>query len=222
MRGQGETIIRYAVLLAVLLSACAEAPAQRPYGADIEPLDANGLPPKYSFCVRHAAMKTAAIYDAYYPCRRELSSYVARMGGLSMEEKSTLVDDMQKKAMDYAHAQVVERHGAEAVRRTVQPPPAPKVTSAAPSDQMKQWAECSVRALVEAHSWGHEPAAVIAHAKALCHHLWTGSPEAAERLYSRMLASVRAGPVGSSSPPPGEGAPVVIDRQPMAPMEKRF
>lgn len=193
---------RVASLLAVLVSACAEAPPPVPYGSNVESLDANGLPPKYSFCVRHAAMKSAAIYDAYYSCRREIPFYVARLGGLNMEEKAAMVDGLQKAALNYAHETVVAQHGAEAVRRTLDPPSAPPP---APANPMRQWADCSVQALIEANGQGWPPSASIGHAKALCHHMWTGTPDAAERLYSKMLASVRAGPV--SAPPVGEWSP---------------
>lgn len=211
--------MRRAIVLLLLLSACTTSPPPAPYGADVEPLDANGLPPQYSLCVRQKAYVSAALHDVYYPCKWQISYYLARLGGLSIEEKSAMVDDMTKRALHYAEAQVIERHGEEAVRRTVTPPkPPPTTFSTSPDGQMKKWAECSVRALLEATGQGKEPAASIAHAKALCGYLWTGSPEVAERLYSKMMVGMR----DRSVSPPGDGVGNPAWSAEKTPRELRF
>lgn len=109
------------LLLGLCLSACTPSPAVKPYGSDVLPLDANGLPPHYTLCVRNRTVKSAAIYDVYYGCRPELSWYVASLNGIPQEQKADLLDGLENKAVDYAHKTVVAFHGADAVRRTIDP-----------------------------------------------------------------------------------------------------
>jgi hypothetical protein len=113
----------------LVVAACSQAPPTlRPYGADLPPLTANGLPGSYELCARNAAVKTAAMYDVYYPCRREIAFYLAQMGDKTQQEKAVMADEMDKLAMDYAQKQAEAFHGADAVRRAsapVDPPPHP-------------------------------------------------------------------------------------------------
>lgn len=186
-----------ALLPMLVLAACSSAPpATQPYGADLPALEANGLPADYTRCVRSAAMKTADFYDVYYPCHPELISYLARMGGKTQQEKAVLADGMEKKALDYAQEQVEAFHGPDAVRRASAPTlPAAKPSVAPPEtrERMKLWAACAVKTIGTAHSQGWDTDAIIGLARSSCGHLWTGTPEGADRLYAKILASVRAG-----------------------------
>ena len=115
---------RLPFLAMLLMGACAPSvPAYVP--AKPLPLDANGLPPLYSLCVRNAALKSVAIYDVYYGCRDEIAFYLAGLRGPSQQEKAEMADAMEPKAMDYAQQQVIDRHGAEAVRAALMGLPAP-------------------------------------------------------------------------------------------------
>lgn len=114
------------LLLGLFLSACdAPPPPPKPYGSDVLPLDSAGLPPLYSLCARNASVKSVAIYDVFYGCRRYIISYVSGLNGVSQEEKARMVDAMEPKAMDYAQQQVIDRHGEAAVRAALMglPPP---------------------------------------------------------------------------------------------------
>lgn len=107
-----------------LLLGCAQQPAYEPEKP--LPLDANGLPPHYSLCVRNAAVKSVAVYDVYYGCRDQIAFYLAGLRGPSQQEKAEMADAMEPKAVDYAQQQVIDRHGAAAVRAALmgeQPPP---------------------------------------------------------------------------------------------------
>jgi hypothetical protein len=109
------------ILIGLLLSACAPSPTVKPYGSGILPLDANGLPPHYSLCVRNRAVTTAAIYEVYYGCQEELVFYLVERADLTQPQKAEILIDLEKKAVDYAHKTVVAWHGADAVRQTIDP-----------------------------------------------------------------------------------------------------
>lgn len=113
------------ILLGLLLSACASGPPASFKYPEPEALDANGLPPLYSLCVRNAAMKSVAIYDVHYGCQNYIISYVSVVNGISQQAKAEMVDAMEPKAMDYAQRQVIDRHGEPAVRAALMglPPP---------------------------------------------------------------------------------------------------
>jgi hypothetical protein len=109
------------ILLGLLLSACSPPAPVKPYGSAVLPLDANGLPPHYSLCVRNKTVKSAAIYDVYYGCQDELVYYLAERADLTQPQKAELRIELEKKAVNYAHETVVAWHGADAVRQTVDP-----------------------------------------------------------------------------------------------------
>jgi hypothetical protein len=185
--------MRQLLLLAGLaLAGCGET-LPPVYTPPVPQTEANGLPASFTQCVRRQAQTTAAIYDAFYPCERELVTHVARLSGMTQEAKATLLDDLEKRGMDYAQDTVTAVHGTAAVRRTVEPPPVQSVESPEDKARMRRWAECSVQTITTAHQQGLSSDVIIGWARSSCGHLWTGSPEGAERLYAKILASVRAG-----------------------------
>ena len=90
-----------------------------PYGS-AEPLGANDLPRDYTLCVQRQAVTSAAVYDVFYECHKELVWYVVQLGGLNQEAKATMLNEMDTRAMNYAHEEVIARHGGDAVRRTLE------------------------------------------------------------------------------------------------------
>lgn len=113
--------------LMLCLSACGYGPPPPFKYPEPEALDANGLPPLYSLCVRNAALKSVAIYDVHYGCDGYIISYVSVVNRMTQQEKAVMVDAMERKALDYAQRQVIDRHGEEAVHAALMGlPPPPK------------------------------------------------------------------------------------------------
>jgi hypothetical protein len=169
------------LLVALGLGACAAPPSPR-YTPPVPQLESDGLPGAFKLCVRNKAETTAAIYDAYYPCERELVFYVAELPGLSQEDKAILVEDLQKRGLNYAQDTVTSRHGADAVRRTIEPPkPLPRYVDGN-SDWVdgpdgKVWTECLKNGLRE-RAMGDLPESVAVTAIVSdCKPLFRGEPD---------------------------------------------
>lgn len=182
---------------------------------------ARELPARFLTCVRAKAPTTPAIYDVFYPCREELVWHVASLPGLTQEQKSELIDALDRKGMSYAHERVMAHHSAAEMRRAIGGP-APvaeaqasdSLLSPSEKDQMRRWADCSVQAIADADRSGLDDGAILTVARTACGHMWAGTPAAADRIYAKILTSVRSGTMGQGytiSPP-----------QPMPPIDKRF
>jgi hypothetical protein len=89
------------------------------------PLDERGLPPHFSLCVRNAVEKRTQVYDIFYPCRGELITYVVRTNGLDPTSKSEMLDEFEKRGMNYAHDMAVARWGEKSRPPISVPPPEP-------------------------------------------------------------------------------------------------
>jgi hypothetical protein len=113
----------------LFVGACAQPPMTFPL-PPAEPLDAHGVPPTFSACVRDKVRVYTQIYDLFYECQPRLVSYVGHLP-LTQEEKAARLEELEKRGMDLSHEVAVARHGSRALPQ-IAPPPAPPPAPAEP------------------------------------------------------------------------------------------
>ena len=188
-------------------------------------LTSQGLPPAYETCVQRRAQSSPDMYQTYLDCHKDLVFYVVQLD-ISQEAKADRMRELEPKALNRSKEVTTAIHGSTAVAHSMHGEvPPDKPSSSADDAQMKQWASCSVGVIVATYQQGAEPEVIVVRARGTCGHLWSGDPAAADRLYSKILASVRAGiSPGYVTPTPadGIGTPVIVDRKPVPGGDMKF
>jgi len=196
-----KAVISIAVISAVLAvtgcsrsSQTSSSSRTTPYlPPPVPTLTSQGLPPAYETCVQRRAQSSPDMYQTYLDCHKDLVFYVVQLD-ISQEAKADRMRELEPKALNRSKEVTTAIHGSTAVAHSMHGEvPPEKPSSSADDAQMKQWASCSVGVIVAAYQQGAEPEVIVGRARATCGPLWSGDPAAADRLYSKILASVRAG-----------------------------